>query len=195
MNIRPIEYVRAIRKRFFEPKPWPLNEGRPWMCDPAVEQLEKLVFPGARILEWGSGGSSIFFAERGADVICIEHDRSWTRLVRSELGRRRLSERVTIKHIDLIADYVGIIDRLDGGFDLVVVDGRRRVECVEKARNRVVAGGWLVLDDSDREAYSPAVEQMAGWDKLVLKGPRPHTKDDPQTTFWQRPAHGKDAVA
>ncbi|MEM9472614.1 MAG: class I SAM-dependent methyltransferase [Pseudomonadota bacterium] len=195
MKRRPIEYVRAIRKRLFEPNPWPLTAGRPWMCDPAVQQLDKLVFPGARILEWGSGGSSIFFAERGADVICVEHDRSWARLVRSELGRRGLSERVTIKQIDLTANYVGIVDGLDGRFDLVVVDGRRRVECVHKARNRVVAGGWLVLDDSDRQAYSPAVEQMAGWHTLVLKGPRPQTKDDPQTTFWQRPAHGEDAVA
>lgn len=165
------------------------------MCDPAVEQLDKLVFPGARILEWGSGGSSIFFAERGAGVICIEHDRSWARLVRTELARRRLSERVTINRIDLSADYVAVVDRLDGRFDLVVVDGRRRVECVEKARNRVAAGGWLVLDDSDRQAYSAAIEQMAGWHNLVFKGPRPQTKDDPQTTFWQRPAHGEDAVA
>ena len=195
MKKRPIEYVRAIRKRFFEPKPWPLTEATPWMCDPAVEQLEKLVRPGARILEWGSGGSSIFFAEQGADVICIEHDRSWARLVRSELDRRGLSEPVTVNHIDLTANYVAVVDRLDGRFDLVVVDGRRRVECVDRARNRVAAGGWLVLDDSDRQAYSLAVEQMVGWHKLVLKGPRPQTKDDPQTTFWQRPAHGEDAVA
>ncbi len=191
----PIHYVRAIRKRFFEPKPWPLIDGRPWLCDAAVEQLEKLVFPGARILEWGSGGSSVFFAKRGADVICIEHDRSWVRLVRSQLVRSKLDERVTIKRIDLTADYVDIVDRLAGSFDLIVVDGRRRVECVSKARDRVVAGGWLVLDDSDRQAYSPAVNQLAGWHKLVVKGPRLQTKEDPETTFWQRPLQGEDAVA
>lgn len=157
------------------------------MCLPAVEQLEKLVVPGMRILEWGSGGSTVFYAERGADVICIEHDGSWVKLLKAELARRNLRARVNINQIDLTANYVDIVDELPGNFDLVTVDGRRRVECVDKARNRVTPGGWLVLDDSDREAYLPAYEQLADWHKLVLKGPRPQTKVDPQTTMWQRP--------
>lgn len=182
-----ILFSRAIRNRLFEPRPWPLVEGRPWMCHLAVEQLEKLVMPGMRILEWGSGGSTIFFAERGARIISIEHDAAWAELAREELLRRKLTAQVEIHRIDLAANYVDVVDRLAGSFDLVVVDGRRRVECVDKVHERVVAGGWLVLDDSDREAYSPAVEQLAGWHKLVLKGPRPKTKEDPQTTMWQKP--------
>lgn len=167
--------------------PWPLAEGKPWMCRLVVEQLEQLVVPGMRILEWGSGGSTVFFAGMGAEVICIEHDVSWAKLVNSELARRKLSAQVNIMRIDLAANYVDIVDDLSGGFDLVIVDGRRRVECVNKAHNRVVPGGWLVLDDSDRETYSPAHERLADWHKLVLKGPRPQTKVDPQTTMWRKP--------
>jgi len=187
MKISFIKCSRAIRNSLYQPKPWPVAEGKPWMCRPAVEQLEQLVVPGMRILEWGSGGSTVFCAKKGAEVICIEHDRSWVKLLKSELARRKLSAQVNINQIDLTANYVDIVDELSGNFDLVIVDGRRRVECVSKAHNRVVPGGWLVLDDSDREAYSPAYEQLAGWHKLVLKGPRPETKVDPQTTMWQRP--------
>ncbi|WP_108879563.1 class I SAM-dependent methyltransferase [Anderseniella sp. Alg231-50] len=187
MKNQPAQYLRAIHGWFFKPKPWPLAEGRPWMCRPAVNQLEKLVVPGMRILEWGSGGSTVFFAERGAQVTCIEHDPVWARLVRWELARRNLNAQVNINQIDLAADYVDRVEHLEGSFDLVIVDGRRRVECVSKVHSRVVPAGWLVLDDSDRQAYLPAVEQLAGWHKLVLKGPRPHTKDDPQTTMWQKP--------
>lgn len=191
MKKLPGHYLQTIKRLVFKPKPepmpWPLAEGKPWMCRPVVEKLEKLVTPGMRILEWGSGGSTVFFAEKGAEVICVEHDASWVKLLKSELVRRKLSARVSINQIDLTANYVDIVDELSGGFDLVVVDGRRRVECVSKAHNRVVPGGWLVLDDSDREAYSPAYEQLAGWHKLVLKGSRPETKVDPQTTMWQRP--------
>lgn len=192
----PFQYLQTFKSLFFkakpepEPVPWSLVEGKPWMCHPAVEQL---VVPGMRILEWGSGGSTVLFAEKGADVICIEHDASWVKLLKSELARRKLGAQVDINQIDLTANYVDIVDQLAGNFDLVIVDGRRRVECVSKAHNRVVPGGWLVLDDSDREAYSPACEQLAGWDKLVLKGPRQETKVDPQTTMWQRPDGAYDA--
>ena len=194
MKKPPIQYWRAIRGWVFKPKPRPLAEGKPWMCRPAVDQLDKLVVPGMRILEWGSGGSTVFFAERGAHVICIEHDPSWAKLVQSELARRKLGAQVKIHQLDLAADYVDVVDQLAGSFDLVIVDGRRRVECVGKAHHRVVSGGWLVLDDSDRQAYSPAVEQLSGWRMLVLKGPRPETKEDPQTTMWQRPDGTDDAT-
>ena len=198
MKKSPARYLQAIRDWFSKPEPktvpWPLAEGKPWMCRPAVEQLEKLVVPGMRILEWGSGGSTVFCAERGAEVICIEHDASWVKLLKSELARRKLSAQVNINQIDLAANYVDIVDQLAGNFDLVIVDGRRRIECVSKAHNRVVPGGWLVLDDSDREAYSPAYERLAGWHKLVLKGPRPETEADPQTTMWQRPHESADVT-
>lgn len=193
MKKSPGQYLQTVKGLLFKSKPepepvfWPLAEGKPWMCRPAVKKLEKLVAPGMRILEWGSGGSTVFFAEKDVNVICIEHDASWVKLLETELTRRNLRAQVTINQIDLTANYVDVADQLSGSFDLVIVDGRRRVECVNKAHSRVVPGGWMVLDDSDREAYSPAYGQLAGWHKLVLKGPRRETKVDPQTTMWQRP--------
>lgn len=158
------------------------------MCDRAITQLETMVAPGMRILEWGSGGSTVFCAKRGAEVTSIEHVPDWAQLVQTELKRRKLSAQVTVHRIDLEAEYVDVIDQLSGSFDLIVVDGRRRVECVLKAHSRVVPGGWLVLDDSDREAYLPAEEPLSDWRKLVLKGPRHRTRDETQTTMWQKPA-------
>ena len=163
MRKSPARYLQLIRGWFFKPKPWPLAEGKPWMCHPAVEQLEKLVVPGMRILEWGSGGSTVFFAEKGADVICIEHDASWAKLLNSELARRKLGAQVNINQIDLTANYVDIVDQLSGSFDLVVVDGRRRVECVSKAHiGWFPAGGWFWMIPTVRRIHQRVSNWPAG---------------------------------
>ena len=48
-------------------------------------------------------------------------------------------------------DYVAAInDELDNSLDLVIVDGRARVECVRRAMPKVKPGGLLLLDDTGR---------------------------------------------
>ncbi len=169
------------------PKPWPLQSGEPWLCHKAIAQLEDLVVPGTRILEWGSGGSTIFFAKRGAKIHCVEHDPEWARLVKRELVHRKLGGQVNIHEIDLGSDYVSIVDQLIGDFDLIIVDGRQRVECVKRSNSRLVPGGWILLDDSDRENYWPAYQELAGWKMMILKGSRTNSEEQIQSTMWQRP--------
>ena len=47
-----------------------------------------------------------------------------------------------------------ICDEPDASLDLVVVDGRARVECARRAMPKVKPGGLLLLDDTSRERYA-----------------------------------------
>lgn len=58
----------------------------PWLCWPAIDWLEAFMQPGMRVLEFGSGGSTVFFAKRGARVLSIEDDSAWHAEVQRRLG-------------------------------------------------------------------------------------------------------------
>src|ERR1700712_778935 len=43
----------------------------------AAEYLEARLPAGAKVFEYGSGGSTLWLLDHGADVTSVEHDRSW----------------------------------------------------------------------------------------------------------------------
>lgn len=151
------------------------------MCFPAVEHLDRILAEESRVFEYGSGGSTIYFAQRVREVVSVEHEPSWHSRVRAELAHRRLANvrcelieptvDVSFRR-DRIADpsaYVSDDERYigktfkayaqaisafpDAYFDLVVVDGRARPSCVLSARDKVRPGGTLLLDQSERPYY------------------------------------------
>jgi hypothetical protein len=159
-----------------------LAEASPWMCYPAVEQLSRVLSRNSKVFEYGSGGSTIYFARQVAEVISVEHDAAWYRRVREELDSRQLRN-VQYKLIEPAVDptfdrskiadpsaYVSDDERYEGKtfrsyaraidafpdryFDLVVIDGRVRPSCILHAREKVKSGGILLLDQSERQYYT-----------------------------------------
>src|ERR1017187_8783871 len=49
----------------------------PWMTYPAIEFIRKRVKPDMSVFEYGSGGSTIWWANQVREVISVEHDRAW----------------------------------------------------------------------------------------------------------------------
>ena len=54
-----------------------LRERIPWMSQGAIDAMKKWNMRGMKVLEWGSGGSTLFFLDKGAKVVSIEHDVQW----------------------------------------------------------------------------------------------------------------------
>ncbi len=180
-----------------------LRNGEPWLVYTAVNWLaiylrELKETPASsvrivRILEWGCGGSTLWFANRSTRVTSIEHSRKW---------RYKIAEKAAVAKLHNI-DHVYIPCQGDKGcfkpyaefvrgydeatFDLVNVDGRARVRCIEQVlmHRLVKPGGVLVLDNSERHYYSPALQMLAdaGWSVH-------HFDDQWRTTIFQRPGGG-----
>ncbi len=151
------------------------------MCFPAVEQLDEILTAESRVFEYGSGGSTVYFAQRAREVVSIEHEPSWHGRVQAELERRRLNNvryELIEPAVDAGFERGGIADPSayvsddeqyagktfkayaqairtfpDSYFDLVVVDGRARPSCILNARDKVRPGGVLLLDQSERPYY------------------------------------------
>ncbi|WP_298645748.1 hypothetical protein [uncultured Proteiniphilum sp.] len=164
----------------------------PWMTYDALDFLSSICTPDMTIFEWGSGGSTLFFARRCCRIISIEHDQKWSKLLANKLKEFSVTN-VDYKEVpgerisgwaqrdyrnpdDFVSNdrnsiglsyekYVKAIDQYpDNYFDIVVVDGRVRNCCIKRAIPHVRKGGYLVVDNTDRKYY------LAGFSELQNPG-------------------------
>jgi hypothetical protein len=128
--------------------------------------------PNARVLEWGSGASTVWLGKRSSEVFSIESDAAWANMVKSSIpphvhlvtpgipvrvGRSGISSRrMGFRHLDF-SHYVGAIDDVPGLFDLIVIDGRAREACLDKALTRLTPGGIILFDNTNRLRYRAAL--------------------------------------
>jgi len=76
----------------------------------------------------------------------------------------------------------------DAYFDIVLIDGRARPSCVAHAQHKVKVGGYLILDNSERDEYRWIHESLANdlWKKQSFYGPGPYVMNFWGTTYWQK---------
>jgi hypothetical protein len=170
---------------------------QPWWPYAMTEFVESVLPPDARVFEYGGGGSSAWLSDHGVRLTVIEHHQEWCEELRRVLpntvevisapacGVGAIGSSAVAGYFD---DYVKAIDSYpDRSFDLVIIDGRARVECVARAKAKVKQGGHLLLDDSDRSRYSAAITAMSAWQVKTITGLKPGSPIPATTTIWTKP--------
>ncbi len=119
----------------------------PWLGFRTIKYLDHLIQPDWKILEFGSGMSTVWFARRCASLVSIETNRSWHNSVTSMLAERAL--RNVDYRLAAQAEAHLLQDYEDSYFDFVLVDGASRDQAMITALQKVKAGGCVYLDNSD----------------------------------------------
>lgn len=139
----------------------PLDLEIPWFSYAAIDFLEGFVQPHMCVFEYGSGGSTLFFAKRAQQVLSVEDNPKWFQWVSRRLQQQGLTN-VSLKLCEFnFKDPVGFEHSAylraipDEKFDIIVVDGSEewtqvRPTCFEKAESRIKDGGVIIVDDSWR---------------------------------------------
>lgn len=149
----------------------------PWWTLDAIGKVDEFLKqrPGARVFEYGSGASTVWLARRSGEVISVEHDASWTAMVAE---RTAPYSHVTVHYVPPeparadrryssgrkgYADksferYVSQIDTAGGPFDLIIVDGRCRVACLERAQQHLKPDGIILFDNARRPRYQAMLD-------------------------------------
>lgn len=118
----------------------------PWYTYPAIHFLDQLDISKKTVFEWGSGNSSLFYANRCEEVVSIENHKDWYAKISST---KRENQTIHLVENDL-ESYVNIIKRIDRKYDIIVIDGELfRTECSKIALNYLNNGGIIILDNSD----------------------------------------------
>jgi len=102
------------------------------------------------VFEFGSGNSTLWWAERVASVMSVEHDPHWAEQIAA-----RIPENVTLHHVPLEedGDYCRTTSRTRHKFHVIVIDGRDRVNCARHCLHALRDDGVVIWDDSQRSRY------------------------------------------
>jgi hypothetical protein len=147
--------------------PWRLDEEDPlpWLTKESIKFIEKNMKKSDNVLEFGSGASTIFFSKRSNKVISFEsggYSVQVKNLKRSLTWFNILSEKMkkfNITNVELYLlqgypqssiVYSHVLDSLlDNSFNWVLIDGGNRNLCIEKGIEKLVRGGYLIIDNYD----------------------------------------------
>ncbi|MCB0486782.1 MAG: hypothetical protein KDC47_11360, partial [Flavobacteriaceae bacterium] len=157
-------------------------------------------------LEYGSGRSTLYFAQKLKKLVSIEHYQGWHNKVKKELEVKEINNVdyfLILKENtpDAIEDIDTELDKLegseprndfvnyynkvneypDGYFDFILIDGRARVKCGLNAMKKVKSGGIFVLDNSERKRYAPLRNALKDWPQVNT------TTGLTNTTIWIKP--------
>jgi predicted O-methyltransferase YrrM len=161
----------------------------PWVSFQCIAFLNSYVKPHHRVFEFGGGGSTLYFLNRAAEVVTVEHNREWFSILEEKIPAKKKKGKtwegafISAEKGDLVSSpdpanpghyssedeasrgsnyksYASFIDKFpDGYFDCVVVDGRSRPSCLAHALPKIRKGGIVVLDNSERPYYLAQMEQ------------------------------------
>lgn len=159
----------------------------PYLNYAVIHFLQLRLRPEMTVFEYGAGFSTLFFAARCSHVTSVEHDAGWVKQLIANLP-----ENTSLSHVPLVdgtSEYENAIAIIGGSFDLILVDGRRRVACVTSAVRHVSPTGAIILDNSERPRYADAHTFMAsnGYKSLHFVGLAPWGIVEEQSTLFYRP--------
>lgn len=123
----------------------------PWYTYGAIEFLSERVMPEMLVFEYGSGNSTLWWSDRVSRVISVEHDEKWFYSMESKMHANVEYFLLRLDQQDNSHLYVEKISQYKGCFDIIVIDGRRRVECARNSVDALKNDGVIVWDNSDRD--------------------------------------------
>jgi predicted O-methyltransferase YrrM len=165
----------------------------PWLTEDAIKFLETFLQTkkNAKILEFGSGASTIWFAKRTKNLVSVEHDPQWFKTVQNKLKADKTDQNVQL--IFKKKPYHTVCDMFpDGNFDLILIDGRNRKSCILYSLRIVKQGGILMLDNAERPYYQCVIsEHLKNWHAYKTIQTKPDScgfwYHNWQTNWWIKP--------
>lgn len=218
----PLDAARSFLARLRSENPL---EKLPYMCWGAIDLLRREVGEGTKVFEYGSGGSTVFLAGLGAELVSVEHDAQWYGLIQKrlvdldlnrvdhrfvppvypaswgDLGRGDVYGSGMERYVGMdFRDYVEVINEFpDSYFDVLIIDGRARVKCAQVGLAKVRNGGLLLLDDSRRARYGEIRRLLEKQVYRHFTGIHPYPKRYSgficDTTVWKVSKSGGDDTA
>lgn len=167
----------------------PVNENGepiPWVTYSFIDFISTRIKKNHQVFEFGSGNSTYYYASRAAKVVSVEHDRAWFDKISASTPS---NSEMLFTELTENGDYSRKPLMLDSKFDIIIVDGRDRVNCCYHSIEALSDDGVVVLDDSERDKYAPAISffKDKGFKELSFSGISPGLFYRKSTSVFYRP--------
>jgi len=130
----------SLRSKAFDRHGVPI----PWYTYPAIQLLRTKSFAGKRVLEFGAGQSTIWWAQRAETVTSLEGDAKWYQFISPQLPQNASVHLVDIR----LTQFEEAVPAAKT-FDVIIVDGLDRAIAARKSLNMLTEGGVFILDNSE----------------------------------------------
>lgn len=157
----------------------------PWMNYPVVRFLEDRLKSDFDLFEFGSGYSTFFYAKLVNKVVSIEDDKLWFHSLKENIPE---NVEVIYKEKDIDGEYCRAIHSAKQTYDVVIVDGGDRLNCIKQSFAALSNRGVIILDDSQRESYSENINyaKEKGFRSIDFEGLKPTGSKIYRTTIFYR---------
>lgn len=196
---RKMDLLRTVlndRRSFFNRHDWlsTVELGRavdragkpiPWMNYCFLNFIVSRLTPQLDVFEFGCGSSTIWFQQRVRSIISCEHDQAWIKEISPQLAD---NASVVFAPLKGEPEYTEQAIRTAKTFDIVIIDGRRRVECAIKSLPALSETGVYIWDNSNRDRYAEGFEFLirSGFRKLDFMGLGPIANWETTTSVFYR---------
>lgn len=167
-----------------------------WINYKAIKYLESFITKNSRVLEYGSGASTFWFSKRCNYLTSIEHDKIYYQIVKKIIKKNRIKcnyyfckpqtlsndykshkiKNLTFKNYVLKANQ-------KKKFDIIFIDGRCRIKCLENSLKLIKKNGLIVFDNSNRKEYKKGISRFPLKRKTIF-GLCPGLPYFSETTFF-----------
>lgn len=189
--LNPLFAIKRLNYAIYEY--WHPDE--PWIAQGAVRFCKQQLSKDQVMLEWGSGRSTIWFAERVKHLTCVEHDELWYGRVARCISAKNQSNisylfrplhhspQVGIPFKEQMATpYVQVAALFEKeSLDAVIIDGHYREACINAILEKLKPSGLLMVDNTD---WLPLEKWGVPPDWPIIHQSRNVMT---QTTIWRKP--------
>lgn len=163
----------------------------PWCSYPFNKFIENRLSYDFDIFEFGCGSSTLYYASRVKTVTSVEHDRAWyDNMV--ELIKSKSITNVNLNCCELIDEvdkkYSNYAKYTKKSYDIIIVDGRDRNNCIINSIDCLKDAGVIILDNSERTKYGYGINHLLqnGFKALEFFGMSPLNPCESCTTIFYR---------
>ena len=167
----------------------------PWISYPAIHFLNGFLDRNMDVFEFGGGGSTLYFARKTKQVLTVENNEEWIKLLQKGLTDNKLhnaevlyrpfnrDKAETFKESEFYRSLEG-----RGTYHVILVDGLEingyaaRPACFAEAEKHIKPGGIIIVDDSWRYPQLHTANKAKSY--RVFKGHGPARKGLTQTDIY-----------
>ncbi len=181
----------------------------PFLTYPFIEYIVDLDLSAAKMLEFGGGNSTLFFASKVSQIYTVEPNfnrpKSWFLSLKKEISKLKNNEKVKLFGVDLPEKYEyypdwiklvnertkevidEILNKSKSSFDIILIDGWgfQRKWIATYIASSLSQGGLIIVDNTYHCPQCAHSLRELGFNQINFKGHAPSTHRDCTSIFFK----------
>jgi hypothetical protein len=116
------------------------NEIIPMYTYPCYEWLNSIDWTNSKVFEYGTGYSTVWWQNKNVNYHAVESDKQWHDMI---------EDKKNIEYKPGHHKYIQSIHKYDFKFDVIVIDGIARFDCIKPALEKIKDDGVIIFDNTD----------------------------------------------